>query len=58
MKGSVFMEQVYCTDCIYFKIVKTDNDDFAPHCRHKLDCCLDDCEDSKNIEERPFYKEG
>ena len=57
-KGSVIMNQVYCTDCINFKIVKIGKDDFIPQCKHNLECCLDDCEDSKNIEERPFYKEA
>lgn len=37
------MYQVYCTDCVNFKIVKIGKDDFIPQCNH---------------EERPFYKEG
>lgn len=52
------MKQVYCTDCIYFKIDKTVEDEFVPKCKYELECCLDDCEDSKSIEERPFYKEN
>lgn len=52
------MKQVYCTDCIFFKIAKMGKDEFVPKCKHESKCCLDDCEDSKSIKERPFYKEN
>lgn len=52
------MEQVYCTNCKYFKIKKMDIDDYMPSCKYGDKCNLTDCEDSKDLSERPFYKES
>lgn len=51
------MKQIYCTNCINFRVVKIGKNDFMPKCKHELECCLLDCEDSKNEEERPLYKD-
>lgn len=51
------MEQVYCTDCMYFRIIEVEENDFMPRCKYEDKCCLFDCEDSKSINERPYYKE-
>lgn len=52
------MRQVYCTDCIYFRIIVVGENDFESRCKYENKCCLLDCEDSKSIDERPFYKEN
>ncbi len=41
---------VYCTDCVYFSIINE-----IPHCPFESKCDLNDCEDSKSIQERPLY---
>lgn len=51
------MKHVYCTNCVYFKVKEIDKYDFIPTCKHEFECCLEDCEDSKDIKERHFYKE-
>lgn len=50
------MEQVYCTNCIHFEVVEVSADDYTPKCKHEDKCDLFDCEDSRSINERPFYK--
>ena len=48
------MSQVYCTNCRHFYI---DEEDFIPKCKHKEECDIRDCEDSRSLEERPCYEE-
>ena len=38
-------EQVYCTNCIHFKLSDEDK------------CDIENCEDSAPIEDRPFYEQ-
>lgn len=45
-------EQVYCTECIHFKLSKED----APYCANEEKCDIFDCESSVSIKYRPFYK--
>ena len=43
---------VYCTGCKYF-LIKNE----TPHCKFEGICDIFDCEDSKHIDERPYFKE-
>ena len=45
--------QVYCTNCIHFKLF----DEKIPYCIHEDKCDIENCEDSAPIEDRPFYKQ-
>ena len=51
------MEQVYCTNCKYFKIKKMKNKNYMISCKYEDKCNLTDCEDRKDLSEHYFYKE-
>lgn len=43
---------VYCADCKYLKIINE-----TPYCKFEGICDIYDCEDSKYIKNRPYFKE-
>ena len=46
------MEYVYCTECKYFRL----DDEYTPYCPFEDKCDINDCEDSRQLEERPYYE--
>lgn len=52
------LDQVYCTNCKFFKIKEISVDNLEPSCKYQEKCNLYDCEDSRSLVERPFYKEN
>lgn len=44
--------QVYCTDCEHFRLC----DENIPYCIYENQCCIKNCEDSKDIAIRPKYE--
>ena len=46
-------EQVYCTNCVHFKL----SDEEIPYCINEDKCDITNCEDSAPIEDRPFYEQ-
>lgn len=48
---------VYCTHCVHFKVTKCNEYDYMPKCKYENECCLEDCEDSRPLNERPHYEE-
>ena len=49
-----YERHVYCTDCINFKMC----DEELPYCKHENKCNINDCEDSRPFEDRPYYKQN
>jgi len=45
---------VNCTNCKFFRLC----DEGLPYCCYENDCNINDCEDSKTLKERPFYREN
>ena len=45
-------EYVYCVNCDFFRLCN----EGLPYCFYENECNINDCEDSKTIEERPRYK--
>lgn len=43
---------VYCTHCKYFRV----DDEEKPYCPFEDKCDIWDCEDSKDINLRPYYE--
>ncbi len=50
---------VYCTNCIYFRIIynKSDNS-FLPYCKYDEVCKIENCEDSTPFYLRPYYRDN
>ena len=46
------MEYVYCTNCRHFRL----DDEYIPYCPFEDKCDINDCEDSKTLEDRPYYE--
>jgi len=44
--------QVYCTRCLWFRII-----DDVPECKYQEECDIWDCEDSTQFSLRPKYVE-
>lgn len=44
---------VYCTDCVNFRLC----DEGLPYCMYENKCNINGCEDSKPLNERPYYEE-
>ena len=47
-------KQVHCTKCRHFRL----DDELIPYCPFEDNCDIEDCEDGRNIEERPMYEES
>lgn len=50
--NDIINNMVYCTDCFYFRL----DDESLPYCIFENKCDINNCEDSKHREDRPFYK--
>jgi hypothetical protein len=54
-------EQVYCTDCKWFKALPIgveiwEVDEKIPYCPFEDECDIDNCEDSQAFKYRPCYE--